>query len=132
MLGRELWLITTGEHALLAGGVPKIMYIAKDKSSDPRTDYFDMDFHHLPIKMKDPNATVPPQKPKQFELMKELACKLSSGIPHLRVDFYVFNDHVYVGELTFYHCSGFALLTPEEWNKECGDWIDLSALKKRK
>lgn len=123
---------TTDYKFFCFNGEPKIMYISKDKSNDPRTDFFDMDFNHLPIKIKDPNADVPPQKPKQFELMRELAGKLSSGIPHLRVDFYIFNDRVYVGELTFYHNSGFSLLTPPEWNKQCGDWIDITALKNGK
>lgn len=119
---------TTDYKFFCFDGVPKIMYIAKDKSNDPRTDYFDMDFNHLPIKVRDPNADIPPQKPEQFEEMRKLASVLSKGIAHLRVDFYIFNDRVYVGELTFFHCSGLSPLTPEEWNKKCGDWIDLSSL----
>lgn len=106
-------------------GEPKVMYISNDKGNDPRTDFFDMDFHHLPIRMKDPNADVPPKKPKEFETMRELAKELSGGIPHLRVDFYVTNGSVYVGELTFFHNSGFTPIWPDEWNKKMGDWIEL-------
>ena len=117
---------TTDYKFFCFNGVPKVMYISKDRSEDPRTDFFDMDYKHLPIKMKDPNADVLPQKPILFDQMKELAAKLSKGVPHLRVDFYVFNGKVYVGELTFYHCSGFSVLKPDEWNAKMGDWIDLS------
>lgn len=106
-------------------GTPKIVYIGKDKADDPRTDFFDMDFNHLPIRMRDPNAEKMPRKPEAFEKMKSIAAELSKGIPHLRVDFYLINGHIYVGELTFYHCSGFAEVKPEEWNLIMGNWIKI-------
>ena len=106
-------------------GEAKIMYISKDHGKDPRTDFFDMEFNHLPILARDPNAEVPPTKPAQFEQMKHIAEILSKDIPHLRVDFYLINDKIYVGELTFYHMSGFTRVQPDEWNKKMGDWIDL-------
>lgn len=84
-----------------------------------------MDFNHLPIRMRDPNADVRPQKPVVFEQMKTIAAKLSKGCPHLRVDFYLINGHIYVGELTFYHCSGFTEVKPIEWNQIMGDWIQI-------
>lgn len=106
-------------------GIPKIVYIGKDKADDPRTDFFDMDFNHLPIRMRDPNADEMPKKPELFEQMKSIAAELSSGVPHLRVDFYLINGRIYVGELTFYHCSGFAEVKPEEWNFIMGNWIKI-------
>ena len=54
-------------------GQPKIVYVGKDKSEDPRTDFFNMNFEHLPIRMRDPNADVVPEKPVMFEKMKSLA-----------------------------------------------------------
>ena len=50
---------------------------------------------------------------------------LSKNIPHLRVDFYVINHHVYFGELTFYHNAGFSLVKPHEWNVKLGNLIKL-------
>lgn len=109
------------------GGEPRIMYISNDRGDDPKTDFFDMDFNHLPIRMKDPNSSVPPVKPNCFEEMKMVAQKLSEGIPHLRVDFYVVDDKPYVGEMTFFHNSGFTSIYPDEWNKKLGEWIELPA-----
>ena len=106
-------------------GVPKLMYISNDAGTTPHTDFFDMDFNHLPIRMKDPNSEVLPEKPAQFEMMKELASKLSERIPFVRVDFYVVNNQIYFGELTFYHASGLARINPEEWNYKLGEWIQL-------
>ena len=110
-------------------GEAKIMYISKDHGKAPRTDFFDMGFNHLPIKVKDPHAEIVPQKPEQFEQMRELAEILSRGLAHLRVDFYLIDGKIYVGELTFYHMSGFTKVEPEEWNKKMGEWIDLTIVK---
>lgn len=98
------------------------MYISKDRSENPHTDFFDMEFNHLDMRMKDPNSSNEqlPQKPARFNDMIEIAKALSKEIPHVRVDFYMVDDKIYVGELTFYHCGGFALITPEEWAKKNG------------
>lgn len=106
-------------------GVPKVMYISNDRGDDPRTDFFDMEFKHLPIRMKDPNADQPPVKPERFEEMKRIAAILSKGIPHLRVDFYEVGAKLYVGELTFYHNSGYTPIEPKEWDLMLGKWIKL-------
>lgn len=127
----EMYLEDTAEDALTDykffcfGGKARVMYISKDHGANPRTDFFDMEFNHLPIKVRDPNADIPPKKPKQFEKMKQLAEILSKDIPHLRVDFYIVNDRLYIGELTFYHMSGFAKITPHEWDICMGSWITL-------
>lgn len=112
---------------LCFNGEPKIMFIATERQSsiDTRFDYFDMEFNHLPFTWVYDNATVIPEPPKNFQLMKELAAKVSEKLPHVRVDFYEVNGHVYFGEVTFYHQSGMAPLTPEEWDYKLGKWIDL-------
>lgn len=108
-------------------GVPRIMYVSKDTSNNPRTDFFDMEYQHLPIKMKDPNSRPDelPECPSQFDEMKRIAQILSAGIPHLRVDFYIIDGQLYVGELTFFHMSGFARIQPQEWDCKLGEWIEL-------
>ena len=108
------------------GGEPKFMYRSMDKAKDPRTDFFDMDYNRLNMRMRDPNSDSIPQKPENFEKMKELSRILSAGIPHLRVDFYEIGGKIYFGELTFYHCGGFAKIYPEEWMITLGDWINIS------
>lgn len=60
-----------------------------------------------------------------FEQMKEIARKLSKGFPHVRVDLYDINGHIYFGELTFFHFSGNVLFEPEEWDYKIGEWLKL-------
>ena len=77
-----------------------------------------------------PNAEVLPQKPVCFEKMRELAEKLSVGIPQVRVDFYEVDGKVYFGELTFFHHGGLVPFEPEEWDYTFGSWIKLPSASK--
>lgn len=88
-------------------------------------DYFDDTFNLLPFSQGGPNSKKKIEKPQTFEEMKVIAEKLSSGIPHVRVDLYEVNGRVYFGELTFFDSSGFKRFTPEEWDYKLGSWIDL-------
>ena len=106
-------------------GKPKLMYIASDGSSDPRTDFFDMNFEHVNIRMRDGSFDELPTKPEQFEQMKHMAEKLSQGFSHVRVDFYIADGQVYSGEITLYHCSGFINITPKKWDSILGSWLEL-------
>ena len=106
-------------------GIAKIMYISRDLSKQATTDFFDMDFNHLDIRMKDAPYPILPEKPTSFDEMKRVAEILSKGIRHLRVDFYQIEGKPYVGELTFFHNSGFGNVSPESWSKKMGSWINV-------
>jgi len=106
-------------------GQPKFMYISNDIGMNPHTDFFDMDKNMLLFRIKDPPSLKKPTIPKQFEQMKQIAICLSKNIPHVRVDFYIVKEQIYLGELTFFHNSGFIKFTPNEWDKKIGDWLVL-------
>lgn len=106
-------------------GKPKALFVATDRDVDTRFDFYDIQFNHLPIKQHYKNSNKEIFKPKSFEEMIKLASKLSSGIPHVRVDFYDINGKVYFGELTFYHFSGFEKFEPEKYDEIFGNWIDI-------
>ena len=105
-----------------------MLYVASGRQKEEVTkfDFFDSEFRHLPVQQKGhPNAGVIPSRPQHFELMKRLAGILSQGIPHVRVDFYEVNGHVYFGEMTFFHWGGFMKFEPKEWDKKFGEWLVL-------
>jgi len=107
-------------------GEIKALFIATERQSgDVKFDYFDADFNHLDIVQHHPmsDRTIP--KPDNFEEMKEIASKLSKGIPHVRVDLYDVNGKVYFGEMTFFHHGGMFPFHPSHWDKDFGDWIKL-------
>ena len=106
-------------------GEPKIMFVATDRPTDTRFDFFDMDFNHLPITQGHPQATKTIVKPKGFDEMKKMAALLSKNMPHVRVDFYDINGKVYFGEMTFFHYSGIVPFVPSKWDEIIGSWIKL-------
>lgn len=113
-------------------GEPRLMYISHGKQSDTKyLDFFDIQFNRLDISrpgfsQSDIDYTIP----ETWDLMKELAKKLSNGFPHLRVDFYCVEGKVYVGELTFFQGGGMMPFEPTSWDNTLGDWIDLESVKK--
>ena len=109
-------------------GQPQIMFVATNRFSNNEEttfDFFDMNFNHLNIINGHPNSEIPINKPYSFELMVDLAKKLSQNIPHVRVDFYEVNGKVFFGEFTMFHYSGFMPFYPNEWDKIIGDYLTL-------
>ena len=105
-------------------GKPLYCVVISDRRKNMVNDYFDMDWVHQNITLKEiPFAERVPEKPKNFETMRQLATKLSMGHPHLRVDFYEVNSKVYFSELTFYSSSGYGQFTPEAWDDIWGNYI---------
>ena len=109
-------------------GKAKAMFFASDRqkaNEETKFDFFNMDFKFLDFINGHFNSKVLPKKPKNFELMKELAEKLSKGVPQIRIDFYEINGKVYFGEMTLFHWSGFVPFKPEKWDLIFGFWIKL-------
>ena len=109
-------------------GVPKIMHLVSNRQNvteETYGDFFDMDFNRLDLTMGHPNAPICPEKPCNFEKMKEFAAILAEGTIHLRVDFYEVDGDFFFGELTFFQDSGFTDIQPSSWNQILGDWIEL-------
>ena len=66
-------------------------------------------------------------KPQNFDLMKELAEKLSKEFEHVRVDFYNIDGKIYFGELTFLHAAAGVVgnITPWEFDLKLGEYYQL-------
>lgn len=110
-------------------GEPKILFVASGRGTqaEPNFDFFDMDYNRLDMKSAHPwsDPDKLPEKPTSFEDMKRIAAKLSQGLPHVRIDLYEVDGHVFFGEYTFFHWAGTGLFEPDRWNKTLGDWINL-------
>lgn len=79
------------------------------RTTDERIDYFDMNWQPMNIERREHPRSDNPEKipkPKNFELMKELAAKLAEGFAFVRVDFYEIEGKVYFGEMTFTSFAG--------------------------
>ena len=112
-------------------GKAKALFVATDRFTDTKFDFFDLDFNHLPIVNGHPNADREFVKPNDFEKMIKIAEKLSVGIPHVRVDLYNIESKIYFGELTFSHYSGIVPFEPEKWDNIFGEWLKKKKKKTR-
>ena len=104
-------------------GNPRYMYYT-NKGDTVYENFFDMDYNPVPIDHGFPRLLPEAEKPEEFELMKELAAKLSKGIPFVRVDFFDVNHHIYFGEFTFFDWGGFQPFGGN-WDYELGKLIEL-------
>ena len=98
--------------------------ICKDRVIGERARYFflDREWNLLPYTQEaldSPNEYIPKPE-KAFEAM-QMAEKLAKDFPFVRVDFYIVNNQIYFGELTFTPAAGMdveLMLTPPGENKD--------------
>ncbi len=107
-------------------GKPEIMFIATERATDVKFDFFDMEFNHLDIYNLHENSDKQIEKPACFEEMIEICKKLTQGMKFVRLDLYEIEGKVYFGEFTFFHGGGFAIFYPDEWEQKLGDLIDIT------
>lgn len=111
---------------LCFNGEPKLIEVHRGRFGGKHTqDFYDVKWKKTGFNQPDvPMSDEIMEKPAFVELMLDLSRKLADGIPHVRVDWYYANEHLYFSELTFYDASGF---DPFEGNQdeEIGSWLQL-------
>ncbi len=108
-------------------GDVKYLFIATERQSggEVKFNYFDADFNDLGIVQQHPMSDKKIEKPKLFEQMKEMAAKLSKGLPEVRVDLYEVDGKIYFGEYTFFHHGGMVPFHPDKWDYIWGENVVL-------
>lgn len=100
------------------------LFISVDRGrfKEHKRSVFDENWHLTNISL---NSFLPVgviKKPKNFELMKELARNLSEDFDYIRVDLYNVDGKIYFGELTLSPANGMEVLKPQ---KEANLWTKL-------
>lgn len=96
-------------------GVPDYVEVDFNRLIEHKLNPYNFDWNPLNFCDDSPNdyeANIP--KPKRLEEMREIAAKLSSGYPFMRVDFYSIHDEIYIGELTLQPGSGYIQFNPKD------------------
>lgn len=106
-------------------GNPELLFVCSERTKGLKIDFFDMSWRLLPFTRKYPNNPKTPEKPNNFDLMVDIAKKLSQDFPFVRVDLYEVDGRVYFGELTFYPGNGMEAFDPVEWDYKIGDLLRL-------
>lgn len=109
------------------GGEPKIIEIDYNRFKNHKRQLFTIDWNRIDATCMYPSDATVFEKPALLNEMLDYARKLSKGHPFLRTDFYIINNKVYFGELTFYHQCGYAPIEPFKYDLEMGSWIQLPA-----
>jgi len=108
-------------------GKTKCLFVCSDRNNGEglKVDFYDMNWKHMNFERHYKNSGRTILKPEGFDIMVELAQKLSKGIPFVRVDFYEVNGNIYFGELTFFPGNGLEEFTPEFYDELLGSWINI-------
>jgi len=103
-------------------GKCKLIRVVFDRMNNRSVSSFDEKWNFLSVKK--PNRLQGPkiQKPNNYEIMLELAEKLSKPFDYVRVDFYNINGKIYFGELTHYPGSGMGKFEPSSFAFELGKY----------
>ena len=104
-------------------GELKYLYVISDRKPGEYAllGIYDINFNKLPIYRCDEHrAKKAVPKPQNYEIMVEIARKLSEEFPQVRVDLYNIDGKIYFGELTFYDGSGYFHYDPDEFDFEMG------------
>ena len=114
-------------------GEPKFLYVSTglENHATASISFLTLDWQFAPYERSDypPFAKLPP-KPQNFDLMIELARKLSAGTDFLRVDLYEINGKVYFSELTFSPGAGFTKFKDPTHDLEIGNMLHLTSKRK--
>lgn len=94
-------------------------------------DYYTPEWEHFDFtRGHSHNAPTRCERPEKLDEMIQLGKVLAKDYPFVRIDFYVINQKIYFGEITFFPASGFNPFHPDEWDEIFGSWIQLPINKR--
>lgn len=109
-------------------GEPKFLFVASDRDTHCKFDFYDLEWNHIPVKQGHPNSKTHIEKPDCLDEMLKTCKILSKDFPHVRVDLFYEQGKIYFGELTFFHFSGLTSFIPKKYDKIFGEYFDISKI----
>ena len=109
-------------------GKVKLIELHEGRFTDNHTQaFYDRDWNMTQITQGKYGkvATKTIARPSLLEEMIKLSEILAKDIPHVRVDWYIVNNHLFFGEMTFFDGSGFEPFDKFEDDQLLGSWITL-------
>lgn len=104
------------------------MYVMTDRFSKHgvRQCILDMEYNVMPYMREKIEPVINlPQKPDNFEEMKDIARILSKDFPYVRVDLYNIQGKILFGEMTFFPESGYYRFIPDDFDYILGKKFSL-------
>lgn len=112
-------------------GVPRLIRIDTDRFTEHKMDFFDVNWNKvIGAGMGFPNSNREFSKPNCLDKLLKYSSILSQPFHHARVDFYIVDDQIYFGEITFTNGAGFDKFSTYDFDLMLGNWLDLSCVNK--
>lgn len=109
--GKLMYTLVWENHAREDGRKPEAHFCGAYDQNWVKTD----------MKIDYPSEDKDIVKPEGYDEMVRVAEVMSAGIPFVRVDCYIIDGHVYLGEMTFFPWGGFQKFKDENWNNKLGE-----------
>lgn len=109
-------------------GEPKFILVCSNRYGDGEIvyDFYSPNWELLDVRRPGhPKSKEASKAPEQLRQMLELSRTLSKDIPFLRTDFYIIDNKIYFGELTFFPASGMSKFEPQDWDYTFGNYLKL-------
>lgn len=113
-------------------GEPKLIGVYSDRDKgQTKQELYDIDWNEINEKTGNFGSTIcKTEKPSKLKELLEYAKKLSENFTHARVDFYIEDDIIYFGEITFTSGSGFDRFSSRRIDEQMGDYLKLPLERK--
>jgi hypothetical protein len=108
-------------------GEPVFVLVILDHFGERYRNFYDLSWRQVPIEIDYSGSgqlSVKLSKPRNLDLMIEMARKLCEGFSFVRVDMYS-ERKVLFGEMTFYPGCGFIIFNPEELDTIFGEYLNV-------
>lgn len=112
-------------------GEPKLFWVDSGRYGEGhRRNVYDCEGNLQSYRIVYPNF-IPERKPRNLNIMLEIARKLSAPFPTVRVDFYEVDGKVYVGEMTFHSHAGHFRFDPLFWDSKFGELLCINDIERQ-
>lgn len=101
------------------GGAVRFIQVDRGRFDQHTRNLYDLDWNLMPVRLTLENHALDP-RPEPLQEMVGLTLALAKDFEFLRVDCYVVNGRLYVGELTSYPGAGFEKFMPHSYALELG------------
>lgn len=108
-------------------GDPKYIIVDKDRYIDHKRNIYTVNWERVDVTTDHDQFDSYYPAPKNLNEMLKIARKLSVDFPFVRVDLYNIDGKIYFGELTFYPWSGYVQFSPDSFDYELGDYLNIDA-----
>ena len=108
-------------------GEPKLIDVHCGRFGEHKRNIYDLNWNFLDDVYFKYDHFDGIERPKKIDELLNYARKLSSNFSHVRVDFFIVNEKIYFGELTFTNGAGLDKIKPYEFDLKMGSWLKLPA-----